>query len=93
MTDPVWWVYLFWLPDFLNTKYGLDITKIGLPLVVIYIIADVGRSAAGGFPRALIKSGWSINASRKMAMLICAVAVVPIVLASLLPIIYGSRLS
>jgi ACS family hexuronate transporter-like MFS transporter len=79
MTDPVWWVYLFWLPKFLNTKFGLDITKIGLPLVVIYVIADVGSIGGGWLSSRLIKSGWSVNASRKMTMLICALAVVPLV--------------
>ena len=42
LTDPIWWVYLFWLPKFLNSNYGLNITQIGLPLVVIYVAADIG---------------------------------------------------
>jgi len=41
LTDPIWWVYLFWLPKFLNTNYKLNITQIGLPLVVIYVVADI----------------------------------------------------
>jgi MFS transporter, ACS family, hexuronate transporter len=79
LTDPVWWVYLFWLPKFLNTKFGLDITKIGLPLVVIYVIADVGSIGGGWLSSTLIKRGWSVNAARKTTMLICALAVVPLV--------------
>ena len=82
LTDPIWWVYLFWLPDFLNKQHGLDLKNFGIPLAVIYIIADVGSIGGGYISGALIKRGWSINKSRKTAMLICALAVVPIVFAS-----------
>lgn len=83
MTDPIWWVYLFWLPDFLNKKHGLDLKTFGLPIAIIYIIADVGSIGGGYISSRLIKQGWSINSSRKTAMLICALAVVPIVIASM----------
>ena len=82
MTDPVWWLYLFWIPDFLNRSYGLNLTSIGLPIVVIYLIADIGSIGGGWLSSALIKRGWSLNAARKTAMLICAAAVVPIIFAS-----------
>src|SRR6201990_3391164 len=42
LTDPIWWIYLFWLPDFLQKKHGLDLKTFGIPVAVIYIIADVG---------------------------------------------------
>jgi len=83
LTDPIWWVYLFWLPDFLNKQYGLDLKNFGIPLAVIYIIADVGSVGGGYISSTLIKRGWTINRSRKTAMLICALAVVPIVFASI----------
>lgn len=83
MTDPIWWVYLFWLPDFLNKKHGLDLKTFGLPIAIIYIIADVGSIGGGYISSRLIKQGWSINSSRKTAMLICALSVVPIVIASM----------
>lgn len=83
LTDPIWWVYLFWLPDFLNKQHGLDLKNFGIPLAVIYIIADVGSIGGGWISSALIKRGWSINAGRKTAMLICALSVVPIVFAAL----------
>ena len=83
LTDPIWWVWLFWLPPFLNAKFGLDITKIGLPLVVIYIIADVGSIGGGWLSSAFIKRGWSVNAGRKVTMLICAICVLPVVFATL----------
>ncbi|MDQ3257205.1 MAG: MFS transporter [Acidobacteriota bacterium] len=82
LTDPVWWVYLFWLPKFLNTTYGLNITQIGLPLVVIYIVADIGSIGGGWLSSSLIKRGWSVNRARKSTMLLCAAAVVPIMFAS-----------
>ncbi len=83
LTDPIWWVYLFWLPDFLHKKHGLDLKNFGIPLAVIYIIADFGSIGGGYLSSAMIKRGWSINVSRKLAMLICALAVVPIVFASI----------
>ena len=83
LTDPIWWVYLFWLPDFLNKQHGLDLKNFGIPLAIIYIIADVGSVGGGYISSALIKRGWTINRSRKTAMLICALAVVPIVFASI----------
>ena len=82
MTDPIWWVYLFWLPKFLNTNYGLNITQIGLPLVVIYVSADIGSIGGGWLSSTLIKRGWTVNKSRKVAMLVCAIAVVPIIFAA-----------
>jgi ACS family hexuronate transporter-like MFS transporter len=82
MTDPIWWVYLFWLPDFLNKQHGLSLKDFGPPLVVIYVIADIGSIGGGWLSSALIKRGWSVNAGRKTAMLVCALCVVPIVFAS-----------
>jgi ACS family hexuronate transporter-like MFS transporter len=81
LTDPIWWVYLFWLPKFLNTNYGLNITQIGLPLVIIYVAADVGSIGGGWLSSTLIKRGWTVNKARKTAMLICALSVVPIMFA------------
>lgn len=83
LTDPIWWVYLFWLPDFLKKQHGLDLGTFGIPLAVIYVIADVGSVGGGYISSKLIKRGYSINRSRKTAMLICALAVVPIVFASI----------
>ena len=75
-------MYLFWIPDFLNKQHGLSLKNFGLPLATIYIIADIGSIGGGYISSALIKRGWSVNRGRKTAMLICALAVVPIVFAS-----------
>jgi ACS family hexuronate transporter-like MFS transporter len=82
LTDPIWWVYLYWVPDFLHKNHGLSLTEIGPPVVTIYILADIGSIGGGWLSSYLIKRQWSINASRKLAMLTCAVCVVPIVFAS-----------
>ena len=82
LTDPIWWLYLFWVPDFLKRNHGLDLKTMGLPLVVIYLVADVGSIGGGWISSHLIKRGWTPNAGRKTAMLICALAVVPIVFAA-----------
>jgi ACS family hexuronate transporter-like MFS transporter len=82
MTDPVWWLYLYWIPDFLHRNHGLDLASMGLPIVVIYVVADVGSVAGGWLSSTLIKHGWTVNASRKTTMLVCALAVLPIVFAA-----------
>ena len=82
MTDPIWWLYLFWIPDFLGRNYGLDLKSIGLPIVVIYLVADVGSIGGGWMSSQLLKRGWSTNAARKTTMLLCALCVVPIIFAS-----------
>ncbi|MGD0897677.1 MAG: MFS transporter [Thermoguttaceae bacterium] len=82
LLDPCWWFYLIWLPGFFQEKHGLDIQHIGLPLVTIYLMADVGSIAGGWLSSRLIKIGWTVNRSRKTALLICALCVVPIFLAA-----------
>src|SRR5205823_2960024 len=83
LTGPVWWFYLFWMPDFLNKKYGLDLMHLGLPLATIYLMSDVGSIGGGWISSHLIKRGWNVNAARKTALLICACAVVPVFFASI----------
>lgn len=82
LTDPIWWLYLFWVPDFLKRNHGLDLKTMGLPLVVIYLVADVGSIGGGWLSSHLIKRGRSTNAARKTAMLVCALAVVPMLAAA-----------
>jgi len=82
MTDPIWWLYLFWMPDFFSRTYGLSLLELGPPLIIIYLLADVGSVGGGWLSSTLIRRGWSVNAARKTAMLVCAAGVVPIVFAS-----------
>lgn len=78
LTDPVWWFYLFWLADFLKKKYDLSMTSLSLPLIVIYLVADVGSIGGGWLSSSLIRRGWDVNRARKTAMLLCALCVVPV---------------
>jgi ACS family hexuronate transporter-like MFS transporter len=78
MIDPIWWFYLFWIPDYLQRMHGLHLTQIGLPILVIYVISDLGSIAGGWFSSSLIRRGVSVNAARKWAMFLCALCVLPI---------------
>ena len=82
LTDPVWWLYLFWIPDFLNRNYGLDLSSVGPPIVIIYLIADAGSIGGGWLSSSMMKRGSSVNRARKTAMLVCALAVLPIAFAA-----------
>ena len=82
LTDPIWWFYLYWLPKFLNKNYGLTLTDLGLPLIVIYTMTSVGSIGGGWLSGAFIKRGWAVNKGRKVVMLICALCIVPIVFAA-----------
>ena len=82
VTDPVWWLYIFWIPDFLNRNYGLDLSTIGPPLVVIFLAADAGSVAGGWLSSHLIARGWSVNAARKTTMLTFGLFVLPVGLAA-----------
>ncbi|HBK47109.1 MAG TPA: MFS transporter [Xanthomonadaceae bacterium] len=82
MTDPIWWFFLFWLPKFLHAEYGLSLLQLGLPLIAIFVLADIGSIAGGWLAGRLLRAGWSVNRARKGAMLVCALAVVPIVFAA-----------
>jgi len=90
LTDPIWWFYLFWIPSFLRDKHGLDLSTIGPPVIVIYLIADVGSVGGGFLSSAMIRRGWSVNKARKTAMLICAICVVPIVYTPMVSSLWGA---
>jgi ACS family hexuronate transporter-like MFS transporter len=78
LTDPVWWLFLFWLPDFFAKTYGLNLKTFGPPLVAVYLLADVGSIGGGWLSSWFIRRGWSVNRGRKITMLICALCVTPI---------------
>jgi ACS family hexuronate transporter-like MFS transporter len=92
LTDPIWWFYLFWVPDFLQRQHGLALMKIGLPIMVIYVISDVGSIAGGGLSSWLIHRGRTVNAGRKITMLICALCVTPIIFAYRIESMWGAVL-
>lgn len=85
LTDPVWFFYLFWLPDFFTKTYAVDkISGVALPIIAIYLISDVGSIFGGWMSSAMIKNGMSVNRARKLSMLICAFCVLPVAGATML---------
>jgi ACS family hexuronate transporter-like MFS transporter len=82
LIDPIWWMFLFWLPDFLGKRYGMDLKTFGPPIVAIYLLSDVGSVGGGWLSSNFMKMGWSINKARKITMLICALLAVPVMFAS-----------
>lgn len=78
ITDAVWWFYLFWGAIFLADKFDVDIKNMGLPFLIIYIMADAGSIFGGWLSGAFIKKGWTINKARKMTLLICALIILPV---------------
>jgi ACS family hexuronate transporter-like MFS transporter len=90
LTDPIWWLYLFWIPDFFHRQYGLNLTQLGPPVIVIYLIADIGSIGGGWLSSAMLKRGWSVNAARKLTMLACALCVVPVIFAAQVSSLWGA---
>lgn len=84
LTDPIWWFYLFWLPDFLGKQYGLKGTDIALPVALVYVISSIGSIGGGYIPMKFINRGWLVFKARKTSMLIYALCVFPIIFAQLL---------
>jgi MFS transporter, ACS family, hexuronate transporter len=81
LTDPVWWFYLFWLPGYFSKEFKLDLSHIGLPLIVVYVCSTIGSVSGGWLPKGYVRLGMSLKAARLAAMLTCACLVVPIVFA------------
>ena len=83
LTDPVWWLFLFWLPDFFSKTHGLNLGSFGVPLAIIYVASDMRLPVSGGWISSrLLARGVSLNASRKLTMLGCALLVVPVMFAA-----------
>lgn len=80
ITDAVWWFYLFWGAKFLHQEFGLNIKKLAIPMIVIYVLADTGSIFGGALSKAFLSRGWKVNKARKISMLICAFIVLPVVL-------------
>jgi ACS family hexuronate transporter-like MFS transporter len=81
LTDSIWWFYLFWFPLFMFDRFEIDLKTIGLPMITVYLVADVGSIFGGWFSSTLIKKGWTVNKARKIAMLTCALFIMPVAMA------------
>lgn len=93
-TDPVWYLFLFWLPDFLARTQGMVLfptgdtgilATIGPALIGVYLLADVGSIAGGWFSSHLVGRGWSINRARKTTLFIAALLALPMVTVTFAP--------
>ncbi len=82
LVGPAWWFYLFWLPPFFDKQFGLNLKTMSLPLVFIYGFTCLGSIGGGWLSSHLLKKGWSVNAARKTATLICAVCTIPVTFAT-----------
>jgi ACS family hexuronate transporter-like MFS transporter len=80
LTDPIWWFYVFWLPGYLQQVFHLSLAQCRPPVAIIYAISIVGSVGGGWIPSLLFQRGVSINRGRKTALLICALAVAPVLL-------------
>ncbi|HEX4022658.1 MAG TPA: MFS transporter [Acidobacteriaceae bacterium] len=81
LTDPVWWFYLYWLPKFLDTRYHLGLSQIGLPLVTVYLVSDLGSVTGGWMPAFLVRRGFQPSMARLTPMLISGLCVLPVMFA------------
>jgi ACS family hexuronate transporter-like MFS transporter len=81
LIDPIWWMFLFWLPDFFAKRYNLDLEHFGPPLVVVYLVSDVGSICGGWLSSRLIRLGYTVNRARKLTMLLASVLVMPVMFA------------
>ncbi|MBV9266011.1 MAG: MFS transporter [Acidobacteriaceae bacterium] len=81
LTDPIWWFYLFWLPRYLQGTFHLNLSQSRTPIIAVYTISCAGSVLGGWLSALFAKRGFSANASRKFALLSCALPVVPIIYA------------
>src|SRR6185436_5408114 len=84
LTDPIWWFYLFWLPDFLQSQYGLKDTEVAFPVALVYTMSTFGSIGGGWLPMNLIRNSWPVFKARKTSMLAYAFFVIPILFAQIL---------
>jgi MFS transporter, ACS family, aldohexuronate transporter len=80
MTDPIWWFYLYWLPKYLTKDHGMTLSTLALPLIIIYVSADIGSIFGGWLSAWFIKNGRSHHDARKWALFLCAICVLPTIL-------------
>jgi MFS transporter, ACS family, hexuronate transporter len=81
LTDPIWWFYLFWLPDFLQSEYKLGLVEIAVPVASVYLISTIGSIGGGYLPLFFINRNMAAFKARKTSMFIFAMCVMPVVFA------------
>jgi ACS family hexuronate transporter-like MFS transporter len=78
LTDPIWWFFLFYLPSYFTTRFHLDLSHLGMPLIIVYSASTIGSIGGGWLPAPFRRMGLSATHARLGAMLLCACLVVPI---------------
>ena len=82
---PIWWFYIFWTPDFFSKRYGLNLSQSSLPLICIFLVAGLGGVVGGWLSAFLMRRGWTLNAARKTAFLLCGLCAAPVFITPLAP--------
>jgi MFS transporter, ACS family, hexuronate transporter len=83
ITDPVWWFFLYWLPKFLSFKYHIELLDLALPIIIIYVVSDLGSIAGGWYSSRLMKKGKSADQARKQTIFICGLLALPVTYAAI----------
>lgn len=78
ITDAVWWFYLFWGAKYLAATFDINIHNIGVPFLIMYLLADGGSILGGWMSGKFMNKGWSINKARKITLLLCALIILPV---------------
>jgi ACS family hexuronate transporter-like MFS transporter len=81
LTDPIWWFYLFWIPGFLDSRFHVDLSHLGLPLIVVYTASTIGGILGGWLPNLFEKFGMHGYKARYGAMFVCACFSLPMLFA------------
>jgi ACS family hexuronate transporter-like MFS transporter len=84
LTDPIWWFFLFYLPSYFSAKFHLDLSHLGLPLIIVYSSSTIGSIGGGWLPAPFRRYGLTTVRARLAAMLLCACLVVPVFLVNYL---------
>jgi ACS family hexuronate transporter-like MFS transporter len=78
-TDPVWWFYLFWLPKYFHERFLVNLTQLGIPLILVYSGATIGSIVGGWLSVAAVRRGYSLRAGRRFAMFVCALGALAVI--------------
>ena len=79
--DPIWWLFVFWIPIYLSEVYSMDVQTIGIYGWVPYVGAMFGAWFGGLLAQNLLKKGWSVNRTRKLTITLGCLIMLPTLLA------------
>lgn len=79
--DPIWWLFVFWIPIYLSEVYGMDVKSIGIYGWVPYVGAMLGAWFGGLFAQNRMKAGWNVNKTRKTVITLGCLIMLPALIA------------